>query len=96
MGGYGSGVPLGAVRKTCVEDCLALNVGQLRRDGALPPGGTLVPSAGSVHWRSTRTGEITNSVGYRLTPVGDTMTLTLSYFTRGESVDLSIRLQIKS
>jgi hypothetical protein len=62
MGGCGSGRHRG-VRKRRVESCLALNVNELRRKGALTPGG-----AGTLTWE--RNGEIHASLEFRADAAG--------------------------
>ncbi len=67
MGGCGSGRHNG-VRKRRVESCLALNVNELRREGALVPG-----AAGTLTWE--RDGDDMASVGFR----AETAALVLTY-----------------
>jgi len=67
MGGCGSGRHNG-VRKRRVETCLALDVNELRREGALAPG-----ASGTLTWE--REGEPQASVDFRI----DSGTLVLSY-----------------
>jgi hypothetical protein len=57
MGGCGSGRHRGA-RKRRIESCLALDVNQLRRKGALTPG-----ASGTLTWE--REGDVQTSVDFR-------------------------------
>lgn len=68
MGGAGSGRRYNGVRKRRVEDCLALDVRELRRKGALVPGAT-----GTLTWE--RGGDALASVAFRVDITG----LVLSY-----------------
>ena len=76
MGGFGSGRRDG---RTLVEDCLALDIAGLVRDGLIMPGGR---KASSLHWREIDTGREVGSVSYEadMTDAG-TATLRLSWRT---------------
>jgi hypothetical protein len=67
MGGCGSGRHRGA-RKRRIESCLALDVNQLRRKGALTPG-----ASGTLTWE--REGDVQTSVDFR----ADSACIVLSY-----------------
>jgi hypothetical protein len=91
MAGSGSAPRPREARKTTVEECLALNVGQ---GDVLPPGGVLLGSTGSVSWDHPDTGQQRASVWYRLTPVLEkaTLRMDLGYSVGGEKVTLPIWL----
>jgi hypothetical protein len=75
MGGFGSGRRDG---RTLVEDCPALDIAGLVRDGLIVPGGR---KAGSLHWREVETGRETASVGYEA-QTADAEAATLRLFWR--------------
>lgn len=89
MGGRGSGNWYRFDAKATVEDCLALDVNKLARDGLLVPS-----RAGRLDWTRTRThdGQRVASVGYSTEAVGsDSLKLRLQYrWNDAEDVDLPI------
>lgn len=95
MGGSRSGRrPAHGARQT-VEDCLALDVNKLARDGMIGEG----ERRGSLTWRNTRTGEQTASVGYECTGTGDKPTIVLAYTVSrhgDEKQDVSMRIGLQS
>ena len=75
MGGFGSGRRDG---RTLVEDCPALDIAGLVRDGLVVPGGW---RASTLHWREVETGRETASVGYEAN-MTDAEAATLRLFWR--------------
>ena len=82
-----------AHKKTTVEECLALSVRTLVRDGCLEG-----PPFGSIRWADTRTGEVTDAIRYRHEWAGDRLVFRLIYGITGRDgaryqVDAPIILQ---
>lgn len=92
MGGMGSGRHGG---RPTVEDALTLDLAVLLRKGLIRPGSTVVSS---LHWRNTRTGSETASIGYCCTMTADAGTFVADYTVarRGERVPISISIGIVS
>src|SRR6516165_1082124 len=83
MGGPGSGRHIG-VRKRRVESCLALDVSELRRMGALASG-----AAGTLTW--DRDGGAVASVGFRI----DTTGLLLTYDVHDGEVTRAVEQRVE-
>ena len=75
MGGYGSGRWGDHVKKTTVEECLALDAAKLARDGLIERS----PDTGSLRWTRTATGEEVASVTYVRGILDGELVLTLLY-----------------
>jgi len=63
MGGYGSGRQWHYSAKSTVEDCRALDVNWMTREGMFDGGGW---RSGSIRWSNSHTGEETSSIGYEV------------------------------
>lgn len=92
MGGMGSGRQGG---RPTVEDALALDLAVLLRKGLIRPGDTV---ASSLHWRNTRTGSETASIGYccTMTDVAGTFGADYVVTRRGERVPVSLSIGLAS
>ena len=92
MGGCGSGNWYRFDTKPTVEGCLNIDVNRFARDGTIFPG-----SAGTISWKRSRSGKITDTLGFAIRCSDSTAwLLTLDYRVgRGTNkfpVDLPIRL----
>lgn len=92
MGGVGSGRYGG---RPIVEDALALDLAVLLRKKLISTGSTV---ASSLHWRNTRTGAETASIGYRCTMTAEAGIFSAEYtVTRfGERTQVSLSIGLVS
>ena len=92
MGGMGSGRYGG---RPIVEDALALDLAVLLRKKLISTGSTV---ASSLHWRNTRTGAETASIGYRCTMTAEAGIFSAEYaVTRfGERTQVSLSIGLVS
>ena len=91
MGGYGSGRWRTDDRKLAVEECLALDVRKLARDGLI----VRPPASGSLWWTDTRTGERTATATFELERIGDDPFLILDYTVGRDEHREGVRLPIE-
>ncbi|MCL4872008.1 MAG: hypothetical protein KJ063_23860 [Anaerolineae bacterium] len=95
MGGYGSTRWNFHTKKETVEDCRALSISDLKREGVLQAG---VERSGSWIWRNAYTNEYRASIGYELNTLGRFPYLRLHYtITRWDGnkrdMDYHVRLE---
>ena len=92
MGGYGSGRWRSRPRKLTVEECLTLDIDQLRRERLIMPG---VHREGVITFHSAQTGEADAAIGYEVSILDrQGAWLRLQYCISQVKVDYRIALTI--
>lgn len=94
MGGFGSGrYPRLGFAKTTVEECRALDVNDLNREGLLAPG-----TSGTSTWTRTRNGEEEEvaSIGYRRSSTADGRDALTIYYTITRRNDETDRIEYRA
>ena len=96
MGGYGSGPQTYGRWRSTVEQCTALDVNKLARDGLF----RRAPHAGALTWHNTHTGEKVAAVGFRVergSMGGLVLNLTYTKTPRGgDAVDVAESIHLTS
>jgi hypothetical protein len=88
MGGYGSGRSAWDARTT-VEDCYALDINWMTREGIFDGCGV---RWGSVRWSNSHTGEETSSLGYEVSVPQQWMRLRYQLVRNDENLDYKVPL----